>query len=153
MRVFDFEYFQEAVLSHHFKSGEIILLIYEYDKKKYNFESLIRHFFQVSNIETESSVFNVSRLEKFEAIESIKYGLKTKANYTCIEKEFTDSDKNRYSNEFIAFFENPEFYTIDTRIFKADLNLNDFWEVGGSIIVDDSKVGIFWINDLYDQFD
>ncbi len=156
MRIFNPKYFndfKESIASHNFKSGEILLFICEHDKNRHDFESLIKNFFKETNIQTEDKEFNVSKLGRKEAIESIKFGLSTKANYTCIDQEFKVVDRNKYSNGFITFFNNPDFYSIDTRIFKTDLDLNDFWEIGGSILIDDHKIGIFWVNDLYDKFE
>ena len=148
-----FKDFKRAVESHNIKSGEIILEIFEHYTNRYDFEILIPKFLKVINVRTERSSFKIRKLQRNEALESIRYGLTTKPNYTCIDKEFSNSEINEYVLGFINMFNNPDLYGVGTRLYRSELDLNDFWEVGGAISVDDEKIGIFWINDLYNQFD
>ncbi|NMM50770.1 hypothetical protein [Marinigracilibium pacificum] len=155
MKIFNPNYiieFRNAIESHNLKSGEIILQICEHDGYRDNYINLIKDFFTKTNIHLEKESFDINRIKRNEAISAIKFGLSTKPNYTSIDKEFNESDKNRYANGFIDFFINPDFFSVNVRIFNKDLDLNDFWETGGAILIDDNKIGLFWINDLYDKF-
>ena len=83
----------------------------------------------------------------------MKHGMSTKINYTTIDLEFTSSEQNKYAHGFLDFFDNYKCFTTESRLYQENLDLNDFWEVGGTIVVDDTKIGVFWINDLYDKFE
>jgi hypothetical protein len=91
-------------------------------------------------------------MSEADALKSIKYGLSSKLNYTKLDKEFSQSDQNDLAFTFLQLFEKPSFYTVNSRVYKSDLDLGDFWESGGAILVDKERIVIFWTNDLYDMF-
>lgn len=144
------DYLKKETKEHNLKSGEII---FEYDTCK-DIEDLtarVKRFFKKYNIKTENANPTISEITGHEAIESIKYGLSTKANYTVIDKEFTESNKNEIVYIFMQLFTQPIYYTLDCRLRQKDLDRNDFWEMGGMIVLDKKSIGILWINDLYDM--
>lgn len=147
-----FEEFKESTISHNLKSGEIIIFIYNHNINQHHTDRLIREFLLETGIKISNPSFHVSKYNKPDAIKSMKYGLSTKPNYTSIDKEFNESDINSIVNRFIEFFNSPNFYSINSKIYLNDLDLNDYWETGGSILIDKDKIGILWINDLYDLF-
>lgn len=155
MKKFDPKYFQdfkEAITSHNLISGEIILAIWEHDKNKFQINELLPELLKVEDLKIEDQNFKLEEISKKEAIESIKYGMSTKVNYTMIDREFSPSEQNQYAHGFLDFFTDCKYYITKSRLYHDELDLNDFWEMGGAIAIDNEKIGIFWINDLYDKF-
>lgn len=146
--------FREKVLSHRLHSGEIIIDLWEHDRDKFRIESLFRDLISTSHLKSEldEDFPLLEEMSRRDAIESIKYGLSTKVNYTVIEREFSMSEMNEYAHGFFRFFGDCRCYRPSARIFKANLDLQDFWESSGAIVGDDRFFGIFWINDLYSMF-
>lgn len=144
------DYLRKEIKEHNLKSGEII---FEYDTNDNikDLSAMVSLFFQKYQIKTESLNPAFYEITQNEAIESIKYGLSTKANYTVIDKEFNQSDKNRFAHMFFELFKQPKCYTLDGRLYQTALNINDFWETGGAILIDGQNIGILWTNDLYDR--
>jgi len=147
-----FQDFKEAVISHHLRSGEIILDIWEHDKSKYQIPEVFDELILTKELQCAFPQYELTEISKKEAIESIKYGLSTKVNYTAIDRPFTNQEQNKYAHGFLDFFHDGQFYTTAAWLYQKELDLNDFWEVGGAIVGDDKKIGLFWINDLYDKF-
>ncbi len=145
--------FRKKIIEHNLISGEIILHLYSHSEKPYKPRLLINKLFEAENIKVENDKFDVKKITVNQLKNSIKYGLSTKLNYTKIEVEFDSLQQNKYAYEFINLFTNPMCYKIDSRIYINDLDLDDFWEVGGGIIIDNTQVGIFLINDLYNKFE
>ncbi|MBX2887792.1 MAG: hypothetical protein KF829_03995 [Ferruginibacter sp.] len=145
------EYLRKEIREHNLKSGEII---FEYDSYVNNKDltTRLKSFFDKHNITTENTNPTISEITRQEAIESIKYGLSTKANYTVIDKEFNESDKNKFVHMFLDLFKQPKFYTLDCKLYQTLLDTNDFWEIGGAILLDYQSIGILWTNDLYEKF-
>lgn len=145
------DYFRKEIKEHNLKSGEII---FEYDTNK-NIADLtarLKNFFKKHDIKTENENPTISEITQQEAIESIKHGLSTKTNYTVIDIEFTESDKNKFVHMFQDLFKQPKFYKLDCKLYQTPLDTNDFWETGGAILLDNQSVGILWTNDLYEKF-
>lgn len=140
------------VESHGLKSGEVIIELGEIQQHHREIEKIVVDFFRLHQIKTASKQFEIIEISEKEAINSIIFGLSTKPNYTLIEKQFSMSDQNKLAYNFVQIFENPTFYSVETRLHKSDLDLSDFWESGGAIAIDKNLVGIFWTNDLYDKF-
>ena len=143
---------REKIRKHNIRSGEIII---EYDtsSETRNPQVSISNFFEKYGIKIENSDYMFSQTTKDEAIQSTLYGLNTKLNYTVIDKEFTESDKNEIVYIFMQLFTQPIYYTLDCRLRQKDLDRNDFREMGGMIVLDKKSIGILWINDLYDMLE
>ncbi len=144
-----FTQFKQSVLSHNLSSGEIIIEIWEHDKSRFQSQTLFDEMISISNIKREGEKYELTEITYAEAIKSMKYGMSVKTNYTEIDKQFTVSNQNQYAYEFLNFFENCKCYTTKSRLYKSNLDLNNFWETGGVIAVDNNKIGLFWVNDLY----
>lgn len=144
--------FKKEILEHKLISGEIILFLYSHRKNKHQPKILIEELFELENIKIENRDLTLEKVSSDEMINSIKYGLSSKMNYTRIEVEFDTTKQNKYAFGFTALFENPTYYKTDNKIYIENLDLDDFWETGGGIIIDDKHIGIFLINDLYDKF-
>jgi hypothetical protein len=140
------------VKSHNLKSGEVILLYDKIDNKKTEISETVKDFFAVHSLMTYPAMFTITEINYNDAVNSMKYGLATKPNYTVIETEFSTSDQSQIVYNFLQLFDNPNFYSIDTKLYKEALDLNDFWECGGAIVIDKNAIGILWTNDLYDKF-
>lgn len=145
--------FKKEIIEHNLISGEIILFLYSHNENPYQPKKLIERLFELENIKVENEKIDFEKISKNQMINSIKYGLSTKLNYTKIVTEFDSSKQNKYTFEFAGLFENPMCYKIDNRIYVDNLDLDDFWETGGGIIIDNKHIGIFLINDLYDKFE
>lgn len=141
--------FQEAVVSHNLKSGEILIDIWEHNKSKFQIPELFDEILRTSEIKCEDEHCEFIEITRAKAMESMRYGLSLKANYTLIDKQFSPSEQNKYARGFLDFFEDCKCYTTESRLYKSKLDLNDFWETGGVIACDNNRVGIFWVNDLY----
>jgi len=138
---------------HGLKSGEIIIELDQINRDtNTSIFNLIDRFFLDNNIQTEHKDFTIKEIILNEAINSIVYGFSSKPNYTNLDREFSDTQKNKIAYTFISLFSNPKFYSLNTRIYREPLDLADFWETGGAIVVDDKMIGIIWVNDLYDKF-
>ena len=118
---------------------------------------LIINFFRSMGIRTEETAFDnrrinfeKQRLSKEEALDKIFYGLKSKPNFTLIDYPISAEKAQEYTQEVIDFFDEPRFYGYESKIYQKSLDLSDLWKSGGFLIVDNEKVGIFWVNDLYD---
>ena len=72
----------------------------------------------------------------------MKYGLSSKINYTRIKQVFSLSDQNRLVHSFLRLFEQPRFYSANVRIYQSNLDLGDFWESGGAIVIDERAVTV-----------
>ncbi len=144
-----FENFRKEIFFHEFISGEIILNLYDHGQSKYDARFLINALFEAENIKFEGTDYVFKKVTKEELITSIKYGLSTKLNYTDIRVEFDKKAQSRFSHEFLRMFDAPNCYTFKTRLYQLDLDLEDFWKTGGGIAMDNKKIGIFLINDLY----
>lgn len=140
------------IKAHKLKSGEIILLFETIQDNNTHTNDIITYFLLSNSIKTEPRTFEVVEITSQQAISSIKYGLSTKSDYTSIEVEFSDSDQNFIVYTFLGLFDKPKFYSIDARLYRTDLDVNDFWESGGAIVVDSKSIGILWANDLYNMF-
>jgi len=143
---------EDKVKSHNLKSGEVILLYDKVDYNKTEISEAIKVFFSEHSLMTYPTKFTVTEINYHDAVDSMKYGLRTKPNYTSIDVEFSISDQSQIVYSFLQLFDNPKFYSIDSKLYKGSLDLNDFWESGGAIIVDKDSIGILWTNDLYDKF-
>lgn len=143
---------KDEIEFHGFQSGEIIL---ELDSVKNAIDKPIKNiefFFLQKEIKTEKPHFDLEEMTASEAVGAIAFGLSVKPNYTVIEEPFSVSEQQKLVHCFVALFVKPTFYRLKIRIFQTDLNLNDFWESHGAIVIDKHHVGIFWTNDLYEKF-
>jgi hypothetical protein len=158
-----YHYLRDEILSHHLSSGEIILIINSYSPKTKELKELMFEFFENNNIKTSKTEYHKKNLRmedleitKEQAVEIITYALSTKINYTKIDKEFEKPERKRFAFEVINLFNYPKFYTLSSdwydKLWIRELDINDFWKGGGAIIIDNDKIGIFWVNDLYDQY-
>jgi len=148
-----FTEFRKEIIDHNLMSGEIILHLYSHNENPYKPRLLINKLFNSEDIKVQDKNFDIEKTTVNQLTNSIKYGLSTKLNYTKIESEFDSSKQNKYSIEFINLFLTPMCYEIESKIYVDNLDLDDFWEVGGGIIIDSKHIGIFLINDLYDKFE
>ena len=146
------EAIKSRIASHGLKSGEVIVVCDDLHNQKGDIKEIVVTFLRDNSINTKPSVFEIIEISKDEALKSIKYGLSTKPNYTAIEQEFSTSDQNELTFSFLQLFDKPKFYSLDSRIYKTDLDKTDFWESGGAIAIDKERIGIFWTNELYDKF-
>ena len=143
---------KDEIEMHNFQSGEIIL---ELDSVKNANDKPIKNiafFFSEKEIKTEKTHFDLEEMTASEAVAAIAFGLSVKPNYTVIDEPFSVSEQQKLAHCFVALFVKPTFYRLTTRIFQADLDLNDFWESHGTIVLDKHHIGIFWTNDLYGKF-
>lgn len=152
MHEFTLNELKNEIKLHGIKSGEIIIELNPIKDVNASIDNLINTFFFDNNILPEHRDFSINEILLKEAVISIIYGLSKKPNYTLIDIEFTSTEKNKIAYTFISLFSDPKFYSLNTRIYREPLNLEDFWETGGAIVVDDKMIGIIWINDLYDKF-
>jgi hypothetical protein len=143
---------QHEVQSHGLQSGEIILELAATTASRYAVEPLLATFFAQQAIWVLPAGLPVSEITYQQAVASMKYGLSTKINYTRITREFSSSDQNRIVHSFLRLFDQPRFYSTSARIYQSDLDLEDFWESGGAIVIDDHAIGILWANHLYAKF-
>ncbi len=137
---------------HNLISGEVIVLHDSIGETRIGLTVVIKHFLSANLIKTYPDTFDIKEITFEEAINSMKYGLSTKPDYTRIDTEFSIHDQNQLVYSFLHLFDNPRFYTINAKIFRTDLDLNDFWESGGAILTDKNSIGLFWTNDLYNKF-
>jgi len=151
---------KDKLKSHNLRSGEIILEVRQIQTRFFSMNDLIINFFRSAGIRTEETAFDnrrinfeKQRLSEDEALDKIFYGLKSKPNFTLIDYPISAEKAHEYAQEVISFFDKPRFYTYESRIYQKPLDLSDLWESGGFLIADDEKVGIFWVNDLYDWID
>lgn len=143
---------RRMIAEHHFLSGEVIFELEPLEQvQQEDLHATVKAFFNRHGILTENR-FDVHKITREEAVRSICYGLSTKLNYTSILKEFTKSDQHTAAFRFLELFDQPQCYTIEQRIWQKPLNLDDFWETGGALVMDKQHIGIFWTNDLYDMF-
>ena len=143
---------QQEVQAHGLQSGEIILELAAVTASRYAVEPLLATFFAQQAIQVSPKGVPVSEINYQQAATSMKYGLSSKINYTRIKREFSPSDQNRIVHSFLRLFEQPRFYSTDARIYQSNLDLEDFWESGGAIVIDEHAIGILWTNDLYAKF-
>lgn len=143
---------KEKIASHHLKSGEVILLYDEADKNITEVSRAIEIFCTKHTLKIYPAHFKVTEISHQQAVNSIKYGLSTKPNYTSVGIEFSASAQNQIVYSFLQLFNNPRFYSIDSKLYQTALDLDDFWESGGAIVIDKHSIGILWVNDLYDKF-
>ena len=143
---------QHEVQAHGLISGEIILELARLTASRYAVGLLLADFFAQQAICISPEDDSVSEITYQQAVASMKYGLSSKINYTRINRAFTPSDQNRIVHAFLRLFNNPRFYSTSARIYRSDLDLEDFWESGGAIVIDDQAIGILWVNDLYAKF-
>lgn len=120
---------RKKIKEHNLKSGEIIFE-YDRDNKTQDPQTSVENFFEKYNIKTEESHPIVSEVTKEEAIASILYGLSTKLNYTVIDKEFTQADKNEIVHLFMQLFTQPTYYTLSCRLYQTSIDINDCRETG-----------------------
>jgi len=146
------ESLKDKVKSHNLKSGEVILLYDKVDNNKTEITKTVTDFFTKHSLMTYPTKFIVTEINYNDAVNSMKYGLTTKPNYTAVDAEFSTSDQNQIVYSFLQLFDHPKFYSIDSKLYKGILDLNDFWESGGAIIIDKNSIGVLWTNDLYDKF-
>lgn len=146
------ETIKSRIASHGLKSGEVIVFCNDLANHERHVKQIVNTFLRNNSIHTEPSEFELTEISKDEALKSIKFGLSTKPNYTAIDKEFSQSDQNELAFTFLQLFDKPKFYALDSRVYKTDLDITDFWESGGAIVIDKERIGIFWTNDLYDKF-
>lgn len=146
------ESLKDKIKSHNLKSGEVILLYDKVDSNKTEISEVIKSFFAEHSLMTYPTKFTLTEVSYYDAVDSMKYGLRTKPNYTVIDVDFSTSDQNQIVHSFLQLFDNPKFYSIDSKLYKDTLDLNDFWESGGAIIIDKNAIGVLWTNDLYDKF-
>ncbi|RZK31928.1 MAG: hypothetical protein EOO63_02875 [Hymenobacter sp.] len=143
---------QHEVQAHGRQSGEIILELAAVTASRYAIEPLLATFFAQQAIQVSLTDSPMSEITYQQAVTSMRYGLSSKINYTRIKQAFSPSDQNRIVHSFLRLFQQPRFYSTDARIYQADLDLEDFWESGGAIVVDEQAIGILWTNDLYAKF-
>ncbi len=151
-KLFIIETLTNEVSSHGLKSGEIIIQLDDIKIHSTNLKDIVDTFFENNSIKTHPKQFDIIEISENDALKSIIYGLSTKPNYTKIDNPFSKSDQNKLAYTFIQLFDNPTYYLVTTRLYKTDLDLDDFWESGGTIAVDKKMIGLFWTNDLYDKF-
>ena len=151
-KLFHIDTLTNELNSHLLKSGEVILQFDQIKTHPKNLKDIIETFFEINSIKTVTKQFDIVEISKDEAINSIIYGLSIKPNYTLIATPFTKSGQNKFAFNFVQLFDNPTFYSVNTRLYKTDLNLGDFWESGGAFGIDKNMIGLFWINDLYDKY-
>ncbi len=133
---------KDKVNSHNLKSGEVILLYDKVDNNKTEISEMVTVFFAQHSLMTFPTKFIVTEVSYNHAVNSMKYGLTTKPNYTVIDVEFSTSDQNQIVYSFLQLFDNPKFYSIDSKLYKETLDLNDFWKSGGAIIIDKNPIGV-----------
>ncbi len=143
---------QHEVHAHGLYSGEIILELAAVAGSRYDVERLVATFFSQQGIRVFPEGMPVSETTSQQAVASMKYGLSSKINYTRINRAFSPSDQNRIVHAFLRLFDKPRFYSTSARIYRSDLDLEDFWESGGAVVIDDRVIGILWQNDLYAKF-
>lgn len=151
-KLFQFDEIKTEINFHNLKSGEIIFLFEKMDANILDPKTKIQKLFYRNKVQILPKSFELIELTKAESIKSAKYGLSTKPNYTSIDIEFSESEKNKIIFSFLKLFDNPKFYSINAKIFTIKLDLNDFWESGGFVAIDKDSIGMLWINDLYDKF-
>ena len=143
---------KDEIEMHNFQSGEIILELDSVENAIDKPLKNIEFFFSEKQIKTEKLHFDLEELTASEAVAAIAFGLSVKPNYTVIHEPFLVSEQQKLAHCFVALFVKPTFYRLKTRLFQADLDLNDFWESHGAIVIDKHNIGIFWTNDLYGKF-
>ena len=153
MHTYILENLKNEVRSHGLRSGEIIIELDQIDPgNNPSIENKIDAFFRHNNIKTEVDNYIATERDLKTTLNSIIYGLSVKLEYTKIDTVFSDTQKNKIAYTFIGLFNNPKFYSINSRVYRENLDLWDFWEFGGAILIDNEMIGIIWINDLYDKF-
>jgi hypothetical protein len=143
---------QHEVQTHGRHSGETILELDAVTVSRYAIKPLLATFFAQHAIQVSPAGLPINEITYQQAVASMKYGLSSKINYTRIKREFSPSDQNRIVHSFLRLFEQPRFYSTSARIYKSNLDLEDFWESGGAIVIDEYAIGILWTNDLYAKF-
>jgi hypothetical protein len=152
MHAYILEDLKREVQLHGLRSGEIIIELSQIVDINAPIEDLIGPFLAIHNIKAENRNFVTKEINLEKAINSIIYGFSVKPNYTKIDTVFSDTQKNKIAYTFIRLFDNPQFYSLNTRIYREQLDPGDFWETGGAIVVDKNMIGIIWVNDLYNKF-
>lgn len=143
---------RHEIQSHGRQSGEIILEVSPLTASPYAIAAVVATFFAQQAIHLFPASSPVTEVPYQQAVASMKYGLSSKINYTRSKREFSPSDQNRLVHAFLRLFEKPRFYATSARIYQADLDLEDFWQSGGALVIDEQLIGIFWGNDLYAKF-
>ncbi len=156
----DYLKLKRKVKAHNLRSGEIILEICQIQTRFFSVNDLVINFFRSVGIRTEETAFDnrkinfeKQRLSQETALQKIMYALSIKPNFTLIDYPISPYQAQKYAEQFISFFENPRFYAYQSRLYQKTLDLSDLWEADGFLIMDDNRVGIFWVNDLYDWID
>ena len=149
------------LLSHGFKSGEIILKLSQYSDRYLNYQALIKEFLSFHKIKIIESVHrkNIDDIGKYikeigrEELDFIlRQSFSIKPNYTIIDKPFSEEDIKEVKTKFLSFFPNkPTFYTFkDCDIFLKNLSFSYPWISSGVLVIDENNIGLLWVNDLYD---
>ena len=147
--------------SHDFTSGEIILKLSQYTDKYLDLETLISKFLVFHKIQVVDSINsgvltdlskNLCKISYSEVETKLKYALSTKANYTCIKVPFSELDIKEIKSKFLALFtQKPVYFTFkECEIFSKDLSMEYPWLSGGVLVIDQTNIGLLWVNDLYD---
>ena len=143
-----FNAFKASILAHNWQSGEIMISICTYEGYP-NTSELIAQFFEQEAIHCQSADIPFTPISKNDALTSIAFGLSTKVNYTEVGLEFSPQEQKKYAFGFLNFFNNPQYYTIDTDIWQqVDLS-NHYYQRGGALLIDSKQIGLFWVNDIY----
>lgn len=143
-----FNAFKETILSHRWMSGEIMISICTYEGYP-NTSELIALFFEQEAIHCKTTPIPFNSISKSDALTSIAFGLSTKVNHTEVGIEFSPQEQKKYAAGFLNFFNSPQCYTIDTDIWQqVDLS-NQYYQRGGSLLIDSKQIGLFWTNDIY----
>ena len=101
---------------------------------------------------TEDIGKHIKKIDHKELDFIISQSFSVKPNYTIIDKPFSELDIKEIKTKFLSFFPNkPAFYTFkDCDIFIENLSLNYPWISTGVLVINESNIGLLWVNDLYD---
>jgi len=146
------EHIRQTILYHNLKSGEIIFEFGEIGCPDAEPNEIVLSFFKNYDIKFEGKNLFLISSDKETSLDSIKFGLGSKPNYSLFDAEFNESKKSKLAFTFFGLFDWPKFFQIENRIYQKEIPLDDFWLSGGALLIDKNYIGILWVNDLYDYF-
>ena len=116
-----------------------------------SFNNRAAAFFQRNNICTTPETITLTEISAGKAHELIKNALHTYLHTAGETPTLSASTQNKLIHSFFQLFEHPKFFTIQEAVYKTSISLYDFWKSGGALVMDEFRMGIFYVADLYEK--
>jgi hypothetical protein len=151
-----FEPIQDNVHNHGWRASEVIFELHDLEATSYKDDETIEEYLDFLNIKTEELYRGFKAADRDEAFRTFDLAFRSKANHTTPQREFTVAERSKLFVKIESFLSNPRFFVkhVDSPggaliLSRREIDFTTFWESHGLVFIDQRRIGMAWVNDMY----